>query len=184
MLHKDRQKSFLQHDVVIKTIKKSMEYVNLEKDIRGYVEGKGWAHSVAHGADLLTEAIKHPCFDNSLSFECLETIRQCLFKESITKAPYVDDEEERLLFILEALIDKGIKADDITYLVSAISDDLQELKTKEGHNLNFFWKKTNVINFLRGFYFRLLYKNAYPQIRNNITVILEQWHNETYNPSE
>ncbi|MFD1450713.1 DUF2785 domain-containing protein [Oceanobacillus sojae] len=181
ILHKDRQKVFLQEAIIIKTIKKSIAYLNLEKDIRGYVEGKGWAHSIAHGADLLTEAVKHPCFDRRLSFECLETIKRCLFKESIAKASYVDDEEERLLFVLEALIDKGIKEEEIACLVLNITGDLQELKTREGYSLNFFWKKTNVINFLRGFYFRLLYKNTYPKIRSNIAAILEQWHDEVYN---
>ena len=30
-----------------------LEYVYLEEDVRGYVEGKGWAHSTAHAADAL-----------------------------------------------------------------------------------------------------------------------------------
>ncbi|GGP14526.1 DUF2785 domain-containing protein [Oceanobacillus neutriphilus] len=184
ILHKDRQKRFLQDGAAVKTIKQSIEYLNLEEDTRGYVEGKGWAHSIAHGADLLTEAIKHPCFDNRLSFECLETMKRCLFKEGTTKSPYIDEEEERLLFVLEALIDKGIKDKEITFLILDITDKLQELKTKEGDNLNFYWKKSNAVNFLRGLYFRLLYKNTYPEIRKNIAAILEQWHRETYNLHE
>lgn len=35
------------------------QYVLGERDVRGYVGGKGWAHSIAHGADLLRDFAYH-----------------------------------------------------------------------------------------------------------------------------
>ncbi len=35
------------------------KYVLEEKDCRGHIEGKGWAHSVSHGADLLRDFAFH-----------------------------------------------------------------------------------------------------------------------------
>ncbi|MBP2242300.1 hypothetical protein J2Z40_002874 [Cytobacillus eiseniae] len=181
ILEKDTVKRFLSENILIQAIEESIEYLKLEKDIRGYVECKGWAHSIAHGADLITAAIRHPHFKFDLSSECLEIIKICLFKESINELPYVDDEAERLIFAVEALMEKGLTESDIEIWILTISNALKELLRNEGYSLNFFWKRSNVVNFLRGFYFRLLYKNDYLKVRENIVNILEQWHNQLYN---
>lgn len=181
ILKKDKEKRFLSDDTLEQVIMKSIDYLKLEKDIRGNVVGKGWAHSIAHGADLLTEAISHPNFNIALSPECLETIKHCLFKNSTRELPYVDDEEERLVCVVEALQEKGVSDGDIGKWVSSISEDLNELLEKEGYSLNFFWKRSNVINFLRGYYFRLLYKNDGLKLRESIVKILEQWHKRLNN---
>lgn len=177
LLQKDREHSFLKEEVVLNIINKSTEYLNLEKDIRGYVETKGWAHSIAHGADLLVEAVRHPLFNKNLSSEYLETIKECLFKKGTTRTPFVDGEEERLIFVMEALIEKGLATDEIKNWLSEISDTLTNLKNEEGYSLNYFWKRSNVIHFLREFYFPLLYKNTQLTLRSKITDILEQFHN-------
>lgn len=40
---------------------------------------KDWAHSVAHGSDLLTRVISHPLSDEIISISnCLNTIKKCL----------------------------------------------------------------------------------------------------------
>ncbi|WP_432360631.1 DUF2785 domain-containing protein [Sporosarcina sp. UB5] len=181
ILKKDKEKRFLPDDTLKQLIEKSIEYLKLEEDIRGNVVGKGWAHSIAHGADLLTEAINHPSFNISFSPECLETIKLCLFKDSTSGLPYVDEEEERLVFAVEALQEKGVSDSEIENWLSSISDELDKLLEKEGYSLNFFWKKSNVINFLRGYYFRLLYKNDGLKLRESIVKILERWHKQFYN---
>lgn len=181
ILKKDKEKRFLSDDKLEQVIVKSIGYLKHEEDIRGNVAGKGWAHSIAHGADLLTEAINHPYFNMTLSSECLETVKLCLFKNSTTESPYIDDEEERLVCAVEALQEKGVSDGEIGKWVSSISDELNELLDKEGYSLNFFWKRSNVINFLRGYYFRLLYKNEGLKLRESIVTILEQWHKRFYN---
>nr|WP_144928061.1 DUF2785 domain-containing protein [Paenibacillus bovis] len=184
ILEKDRQSPFLAKDNITKVIEESIEYLNLEKDIRGYVEGKGWAHSIAHGADLVATAVRHPSFNNDLFVDCLEAVKRCLFKETTTNTPFVDDEEERLLFVLEALMDKGLTISELENWIVDVSDTLEELKRKEGYSLNFFWKKSNMITFLRGLYFRLMYRGEFPELRTSIADLLQQWHNQLYNPSE
>lgn len=180
VLEKDRQQSFLQEDVVLDALEKSIEYLHLEKDIRGHVEGKGWAHSVAHGADLVAEVVKHPSFSSELNLKCLSILKECLFKEGTTKTPFVDDEEERLVFVLEALIEKGLTDSEIDTWIAEVSGALEELHIKEGFSLNFFWKRSNVVDFLRGFYFRLLYKNEKAEVRNSVVDVLEQMHKRLY----
>ncbi|WP_162297881.1 DUF2785 domain-containing protein [Halalkalibacillus sediminis] len=182
ILEKDREKQLLSDDLVERAIDSSINYLRLEKDIRGYVQGKGWAHSVAHGADLLAEAIKHPYFNTELSHESLEVIKLCLFKESSSMVPYVDDEEERLIFVTEALMEKGTSQEDIEHWVSEISNELKFHLEREGFGLSFFRKRSDVINFLRAFYFRLLFKNEKPSLQKLIAEVLEKWHNQLFNP--
>lgn len=41
-------------------IEKTISYAYAESDYRGYVDGKGWAHAVAHTADALGACAQHP----------------------------------------------------------------------------------------------------------------------------
>ncbi|MCZ0704650.1 hypothetical protein J2T56_003258 [Natronobacillus azotifigens] len=181
VLKKDGEMRFLSDEFLKRSIEDSINYLKLEEDIRGYVVGKGWAHSIAHGADLLTEAIRHPNFNRELSSECLETIKLCLFKNSTINLPFVDEEEERLIFAVEVLQEKGVTDSEILNWIFKISEELNDLLEKEGWTLNFCWKKSNVINFMRGYYFRLRYKNDCYELRENIATLLENWHKQMYN---
>lgn len=181
ILIKDMENKFLTDEILLQTIEASIKYLKLEEDTRGFVDGKGWAHSIAHGADLLTAAIRHSNFNNGLSSECLEAIKLCLFKDDRKDSPYIDEEEERLIFAVEALQEKGISNREISKWVVSISDQLADLLEKEGHSINFFRKKNNVINFLRAYYFRLLYKNDSIELREKIVTILNDWYRKMYN---
>lgn len=128
----------------------------------------------------MTASIRHPHFTVELYPECLEIIRLCLFKESTNDSPYIDDEEERLIFVLEALMEKGLTESSINRWIELISKDLKEILENEGYSLSFFWKRTNVINFVRGLYFRLLYKNECIKLQESIVTILKQWHDQMY----
>ncbi|MBI0092154.1 DUF2785 domain-containing protein [Lactobacillus sp. M0403] len=73
----------------------SIRYLKEEKDFRGYVTNKGWAHSVAHGSDFLGATLNHHDFKPksvSAIFEVITSIFQNL------KNPFVDDEEQRIAF--------------------------------------------------------------------------------------
>ncbi|MDV2582319.1 DUF2785 domain-containing protein [Alkalibacillus haloalkaliphilus] len=181
ILNYDRQKQILSDQLIHYSIKSSIKYLKLEKDTRGYVTGKGWAHSVAHGADLLTEAIKHPHFKQALTSQCLASIKLCIFKENTSNTPYIDDEEERLVFVMEALKEKGITEQKVYAWVLEIKEQLDIIFHHEGHSLKFFHKRTQVVNFLRSFYFRLLYNNEWGQLRSNLVTVLSKLHKDLYN---
>ncbi|QDP41145.1 DUF2785 domain-containing protein [Radiobacillus deserti] len=180
IVEKDRKESFLSKEYVDQAIEASVEYLNSEQDIRGYVNEKGWAHSIAHGADLLTEAVKHPQFSLSFLSECLIVIKNCLFKEGTADIPYVDEEEERLIFAVEALIEKGLSEKEVEVWLFTISNELKNVLEEDGYSLTFFRKKTIVITFLRAFYFRLLFKNDGIKLREMTANILKEWHINMY----
>ena len=54
----NREERFLT-DTHIQQIKtKLLQYLDGEKDLRGYVEGSGWAHAVAHVADTFDDLVQ------------------------------------------------------------------------------------------------------------------------------
>lgn len=53
IVYYDLQHPFLEEAEVRKLLQEAVTYFSGERDLRGYVPGPGWAHAVAHGADLL-----------------------------------------------------------------------------------------------------------------------------------
>ena len=53
IIHHDNQDPFLEKDDVHSILTKGLAYLKEERDPRGYVAEKGWAHTLAHTADLL-----------------------------------------------------------------------------------------------------------------------------------
>ncbi|MFD2638033.1 DUF2785 domain-containing protein [Piscibacillus salipiscarius] len=177
ILQKDRKNLLLSDDLLNKAFECSIHYLELEKDIRGFVKDKGWAHSIAHGADLLTEAVKHPKFDQDLHFDCLNVVKLCLLNKGNTmNAPYIDDEEERLIFVLEALTDNGVSDDEIIKLIYNISDELNDLLSDEDYSLNFFYKRSIILKFFHTYFFRLSFNEDCKNIRKTIYHVLKKWH--------
>ncbi|BDR60921.1 DUF2785 domain-containing protein [Lactobacillus xylocopicola] len=71
----------------------SIAYLNQEKDYRGFVPGKGWAHAVAHGSDFLSATLSHQkftCTNEDELFTLIKTIWHNM------QAPFIDDEEQRI----------------------------------------------------------------------------------------
>ncbi|MHB9144337.1 MAG: DUF2785 domain-containing protein [Symbiobacteriia bacterium] len=56
----DARAQFLAEGDVNRVFEASLQYLASEADLRGYVPAKGWAHSVAHTADLLLALAEHP----------------------------------------------------------------------------------------------------------------------------
>ncbi|TKD72178.1 DUF2785 domain-containing protein [Pseudalkalibacillus hwajinpoensis] len=176
LLEKDREVSFLSDGEATKAIDRCVRYLQEEQDIRGYVEEKGWAHSIAHGADAFAEAIKHRNFGEERVAQCLETIHLCLFKEGV----YVDDEDERLLLALEALLDRGVSDAVLVSWIVGIEDELELLFNNEGYSVPFFHTKGNVMHFLKSCYFRLLFRDCCVETRGTVENVVKKWTKKFY----
>jgi hypothetical protein len=177
ILHRDHTNSFLTETQAKKAINSIILYLEQERDKRGFVEGKGWAHSVAHGADALTEAVKHPHFDSSLSKNCLNSIKASILSDTV----FIDDEDERLIFAIEALIEKGLADECLLEWVHSFIEELDGIKPEEGFSLSFFRTNTNVMNLFKSLYFRLLYKGLAVKTRKAIEEMIERKFVEFYN---
>ena len=93
ILERHRKAPFLDEAVIGEVKARVTSYLNQERDLRGYVEGKGWAHAVAHAADVLDELVQCPEVDAAGVLELLACIRESACTPLYV---YVHDEEERL----------------------------------------------------------------------------------------
>ncbi|MGA9748657.1 MAG: DUF2785 domain-containing protein [Nocardioides sp.] len=50
---RDNQMHVVPPDTILRWGDRAAGWLVRERDVRGYVEGKGWAHAIAHGADVL-----------------------------------------------------------------------------------------------------------------------------------
>lgn len=170
LLEKDRLNPSLPAHLLNCAIDNSLSYLLQEEDLRGYVTGKGWAHSIAHGADLLAAAIRHPLFKKQDALNYLSAISTCLFKQSV----YIDDEDERLSQVVDALIDRGLT--DHT-LNGWVTKQYKQLEKRE-MTLSFFKQRTNISHFMKTLYFNLKRTSTFPHSLQSIEDGITYWHDK------
>jgi len=146
-------------------------YLLLEKDTRGFVQDKGWAHSIAHGADLATMTIKHPKFDLQYAPAILHALKLVSWKNIV----YVNDEEERLVTIIEALLDRNYSEEALIEFVQQAFDKFEMHLVTQGYNESFFSGRTCTLNIMKTLYFALKMNNRSPQLQNAIYGQVAKW---------
>lgn len=75
--------------------------MNLETDYRGYIEKKGFAHTIAHGSEAFNELVHNP----NISCDCYEEITHCLLNKAfVCSTVYYNQEDERIVTPLVSII--------------------------------------------------------------------------------
>lgn len=72
------QTAFISEKQESQVINLGLRYMESEKDNRGFVEGKGWAHAFAHGADLLGTFAESKLFTSLEAEQVLHIIENSL----------------------------------------------------------------------------------------------------------
>ncbi|WP_231687674.1 DUF2785 domain-containing protein [Bacillus sp. CHD6a] len=153
-----------------------IEYLDKEKDTRGFVKDKGWAHSIAHGADMLTALVRHPHFHITLLSDVLKAINTCLLKEAV----YQDEEEERLIFAVEALLEQNLDIKTLMSWIKDLSFILKKEYIKHGQTMPFYQSKMNVTNFFKSLYFRLKLMNPDRELLECLENEIHYWFKKSY----
>lgn len=170
ILNVDQRDPFLSESEIKYLRKRLFTYVKKEKDVRGYVDGKGWAHALAHAADALGEIAKHPHIKEDDLIELLEVINaKVLFSNSI----YTHNEDERMALSAFNTIDRGLLSEQ--QILNWINNLKFQLDTQKKlvSDLNSLYLKLNVRNFLYNLYFRLRYNNVGLTIQKEIEKMLD-----------
>lgn len=171
ILAKDAELLILEDEGLDIFFKKIGRYLLLEKDTRGHVEGKGWAHSIAHGADLATVMIKHPKFNLQYAPFILHALKLVTWKENV----YVNDEEERLVNIIQALLHRGFSVEALIEWVEQVFDKFEMHLLTQGYNDSFFSGRTCTLNFMKTLYFALKMNNEAPKLQNVLYGQIAKW---------
>jgi hypothetical protein len=94
IVHNDNKKQLLEKNQVKSILEKGLWYLDAEKDARGYIPAKGWAHALAHTADLMLVLARNRFIDGSDLWRMLATISNKMVHA--TRYVYIHGEDERL----------------------------------------------------------------------------------------
>jgi hypothetical protein len=113
-----------QFELVLDT---AIKAISEEIDYRGYVnETEGWAHSVAHAADLTRELFKHPDLSKEQSYLLIDSWLTLFKNPALPLLQY--DEEQRLALALMTLHHKsGLSSGQMASFIDELLDDEKEL---------------------------------------------------------
>lgn len=127
---------------------KILRYLDSEKDLRGYIPVKGWAHAAAHAADALAELVQCAAMGTEELHEILIAMRRVL---GTMETVYICEEDERLVTAVLAAWQRAEISDESTI------QWLESLTPVEDSDLPFQDKYRSFVNsknFLRSLTFR------------------------------
>lgn len=148
ILYSDNETGFLSKKEVEEVKEKLILYLEQEKDLRGFVSEKGWAHSIAHAADAFDELAKNPFADKEMHVELLTALWQ---KALVAESVYLHDEEERLIVPIVAMLQKGMAPELVKGLLTGLPEEIHKQKEQLAEE-HYWFLMANAKKFLKSFY--------------------------------
>lgn len=152
---------------ILKAYNTVLKFYNEDKDLRGFVDGKGWAHGAAHGADALMELAQ--C--QAIGYEGLKEILDSICKKIKTNYyGYINNEDERMISAVKAVLERDIIP------VGEIEEWIINLGNieKKGIVPDYLFIEFNVTLFLKSLYFRLVDNKKYQQLAKTVKEVLKK----------
>jgi hypothetical protein len=148
-----------------------LHYAKEEKDWRGYIRGKGWAHTAAHLSDALDECAQNRYMVTPDREAVMSTIRDL----ARLPEPLCYEEDDRLAFtayrvIANQLVEEAFLAE---WIESFFVEREQDVVANE-QNLVSWVRSSNAENVLRSLYFRLLWSNKAVHLLEPISNVLRR----------
>lgn len=151
-----RRSPFLTTQQVFYTKQRVLEYACGERDRRGYLDDRGWAHSAAHTADVIDELAQCSELGPSDLMEMLDVIQQMAAEAGIV---YIYDEDERLSVPVVAILRRNLLGKvEWEGWIGRFPDHVFEGMT----GMADYQRRINTKRFLRCVYFRIR-KHVTPQ---------------------
>jgi Protein of unknown function (DUF2785) len=172
LLYADARLQQISPEATRKTQTALLRYARDERDWRGYIKGKGWAHSVAHLSDALDEIAQN----RYTSLADRQTLMQTITYLATLPEPLCYEEDDRLSFAAYRLIAANMVE---TPFLEIWVDSLFVTRTEEAPGLTeqdvTRWiRAANAKNFLRSLYFRLLWNQKAPSLVERISATLKK----------
>ncbi|MCK5761562.1 MAG: DUF2785 domain-containing protein [Candidatus Izimaplasma sp.] len=144
-----------------------MDYFRNEEDFRGYIKEVGWAHSVAHSADLFKQLFRCEDLGEEEFKDMFEVIQE---RFMINTYAFMSDEDERMVTALhEALKRNVLKKEYIIDWINGFRSFEKLAKFPEDYNVDL-----NIRNLLRSLYFRLIGDANYQWILDKLIIVLDE----------
>jgi hypothetical protein len=172
LLYADARTLQLSEKVTVQARDAVLRYAREERDWRGYVQGKGWAHSVAHLSDALDEFAE----SRYASMEDRQAILDTLTYLATLPEPLCYEEDDRLAIVAYRLIARQLVDEEYlerwleTFFI-ARQEDVPGLTEQ---NVVTWVRASNAKNFLRSLFFRLLWHKKEMGLLEHISNVLRQ----------
>ena len=167
LLETHKKIPFLQKEQITEFVPFFCDCYEKEQNLRGYTKEKGWAHTVAHGADLLETLAG--CEETTK--QDLEVILQAI-RSKVCQGDYVyiDDEPWRISQAVRAILNRTIFTEEewmkwLDTLQNPITDKV---------SIECFHARINIQNFLRTLYFTVHKCGTNPQLLEAILIRIEK----------
>jgi hypothetical protein len=156
ILIRDNRNKFLSREKNEQMIERICSYCDLEKDYRGYIEGKGWAHAPAHIADVIDE-----CMKNSYTAldECAKLWKALLSVTEDASEVFNTEEDERISLAAVTMIE--LKKVPLPVFIEWL-DKKEELI---GRDITSMKRRINFKHLIRCLYFRLSKKELLGEMK-------------------
>lgn len=160
ILSMDRQRSFLQREDVAWIQQRLITYLREEKDVRGYVEDKGWAHASAHAADAMEDLAQ----STYLAQTDLQALLHALsIKVMESGRAYIYDEDQRMAQAAVAVLNRNLLEQAaleawVDQLQTARSGDIRDGMTLQENS----HMSVNIRMFMQSLYFAVRNKEGEP----------------------
>ena len=167
----DRQSPFLNKTDIERVQRRLVTYLKEEKDIRGYVEDKGWAHAPAHGADAAEDLAQSSDIGRSGLKELMAALAVKIMASSTV---YIYDEDQRIAHAVVAILRRNLL--ELSEITSWI-DSLQRSDSRESQTLQEISQQAmNVRAFLQTLYFMIRTEEAEPFtfVRQEIIKVIDK----------
>ncbi|MCB8951236.1 MAG: DUF2785 domain-containing protein [Ardenticatenales bacterium] len=162
-----RQKPFLPKSEITRIKERLLQYLFAEKDLRGYVEGKGWAHAVAHVGDVFDDLAQCLEVESADLSEILEAIAAKICVDSI---PYVHEEDERMTTAVVSILRRQLLDEtDVENWIRSFATRVQKTEPSPANHTHL-----NVKNFLRSLYFRMYQQDIEEKLTQAVAETLHE----------
>ena len=168
IIDRDTTASLLTPDQVVRWGDAVMGWLHREQDLRGFIEGSGWAHAVAHGADALGALARSPHLDRLELTVVLDVIADRLM--SPTKEFFVCGEDDRLAQATMHVLRRDVLA--LNVLEPWIARLASAAKPSGDAEHNPFHVAGNVQRFLRSLHLQLALGWEHPAVRSDLLLVL------------
>jgi len=151
IIHNDNKKSFLDKSDIMLVLEQGLWYVTVEKDPRGHIPVKGWAHALAHAADLMLVLGKNRNLEEKDLWKILNTISEKII--GATNYIYIHGEDQRLAGAVTEVLRRDLVPIEkvVAWAKSFIEQDWKGAYMDEERNSAF----QNTRNLLRSIYLEL-----------------------------
>lgn len=155
IVHNDNKKSFLEKSDVLNIFDKGIWYIGAEQDPRGHIPVKGWAHALAHSADLMLVLAKNKYLGETDLSNILNTVSEKITHS--TNYIYIHGEDERLASaIIEVLRHDILPIEKIEGWANSFNEPDWKGAYSDEHRNNSF---QNTRNLLRSIFLYLYQSN-------------------------